>query len=47
MLCHGYGEHAGRYQWVAGTLNRAGAAVYAADHAGHGRSAGERVLIRD
>lgn len=47
VLCHGYGEHVGRYQWVASTLNRAGAAVYAADHAGHGRSAGERVLIRD
>ena len=47
MLCHGYGEHTGRYDWVARTLNEAGAAVYGADHAGHGRSAGQRVLIPD
>src|SRR5690625_285770 len=47
VLCHGYGEHIGRYDWVARTLNEAGAAVYGADHAGHGRSAGPRVLIAD
>src|SRR5690625_7046091 len=33
VLCHGYGEHIGRYDWVARTLNEAGAAVYGADHA--------------
>lgn len=47
VLSHGYGEHAGRYEWVAGRLNEAGAAVYAADHMGHGRSDGQRVLISD
>jgi alpha-beta hydrolase superfamily lysophospholipase len=47
VLCHGYGEHVGRYEWVAATLNEHGAAVYGHDHVGHGVSAGERVLIRD
>lgn len=47
VISHGYGEHVGRYQWVAERLNEAGAAVYAADHLGHGRSDGERVLIGD
>src|SRR5690625_3063892 len=47
VLCHGYGEHIGRYDWVARTLNEHGASVYGVDHAGHGRSEGERVLITD
>ncbi|GAA1490805.1 alpha/beta fold hydrolase [Brachybacterium sacelli] len=47
VLAHGYGEHVGRYAWVAARLRDAGAAVYAADHVGHGRSDGERVLIED
>lgn len=47
VLAHGYGEHVGRYGWVASRLNGAGAAVYAADHLGHGRSDGQRVLISD
>lgn len=47
VLAHGHGEHVGRYAWVAGRLNEAGAAVYAADHVGHGRSDGDRVLIED
>lgn len=47
ILTHGYGEHVLRYQWVAERLNAAGAAVYAADHRGHGRSAGDRVEIPD
>ncbi|MDN3261915.1 lysophospholipase [Streptomyces sp. CSDS2] len=47
LLVHGYGEHAGRYDELAGVLTGYGAAVYAPDHAGHGRSAGERVLIED
>ncbi|MEU6591153.1 lysophospholipase [Streptomyces sp. NPDC046881] len=47
LLVHGYGEHAGRYAELAGALTGNGAAVYAPDHAGHGRSAGERVLIED
>ncbi|WP_049576707.1 alpha/beta hydrolase [Nonomuraea sp. SBT364] len=47
LLVHGYGEHIGRYEYVADTLVRHGAAVYGPDHMGHGRSAGERVLIED
>ncbi|XVQ07804.1 alpha/beta hydrolase [Spirillospora sp. CA-255316] len=47
VLAHGYGEHLGRYQYVAETLVRHGATVCGPDHLGHGRSAGERVLIED
>ncbi|WP_333778099.1 alpha/beta hydrolase [Streptomyces sp. IBSBF 3136] len=47
VVVHGYGEHAGRYDELAGVLNRHGAAVYGPDHVGHGRSAGERVVIED
>jgi alpha-beta hydrolase superfamily lysophospholipase len=47
LLAHGYGEHIGRYEYVADTLLRHGAAVYGPDHLGHGRSGGERVLIHD
>jgi alpha-beta hydrolase superfamily lysophospholipase len=47
LLAHGYGEHAGRYEELAALLGRHGAAVYAPDHVGHGRSAGERVVIED
>ncbi|MEU3306667.1 lysophospholipase [Nocardiopsis sp. NPDC006832] len=47
VLVHGYGEHLGRYDQVAEDLCAAGAVVYGADHRGHGRSSGERVLIDD
>jgi alpha-beta hydrolase superfamily lysophospholipase len=47
LLAHGYGEHIGRYEHVAEVLRRHGAAVYGPDHVGHGRSAGERVLVAD
>jgi alpha-beta hydrolase superfamily lysophospholipase len=47
LLVHGYGEHVGRYEHVADALVRHGAAVFGPDHMGHGRSAGERVLIED
>ncbi len=47
LLAHGYGEHAGRYEHVAAALVDNGAAVYAVDHVGHGKSEGERVLIHD
>ncbi|MEE2034660.1 alpha/beta hydrolase [Rhodococcus chondri] len=47
LLCHGYGEHSGRYEYVATRLVTDGAAVYAIDHIGHGLSSGERVLIDD
>ncbi|MFI9588976.1 lysophospholipase [Nonomuraea sp. NPDC052265] len=47
LLVHGYGEHIGRYEYVADRLVRHGAAVYGPDHMGHGRSAGDRVLVED
>jgi alpha-beta hydrolase superfamily lysophospholipase len=47
LIAHGYGEHAGRYAHVAERLVGAGAAVYAADHLGHGRSEGDRALVED
>ncbi|WP_265443183.1 Rv3654c family TadE-like protein [Flexivirga meconopsidis] len=47
LLCHGYGEHIGRYGFVADRLRADGAIVYGLDHVGHGRSEGERVLIDD
>ncbi|GAA3508644.1 lysophospholipase [Actinomadura keratinilytica] len=47
VLVHGYGEHLGRYDHVAAALVRHGAVVCGPDHAGHGLSAGERVLVED
>jgi len=47
LLVHGYGEHSGRYQWVAEQLVDAGALVVAPDHVGHGESPGERAVIAD
>ncbi|MBG0850927.1 lysophospholipase [Streptomyces spinoverrucosus] len=47
LVAHGYGEHIGRYEGVAEVLLAHGAAVFGPDHMGHGRSAGERVLIED
>jgi alpha-beta hydrolase superfamily lysophospholipase len=38
QLSHGLGEHARRYDHVAEALNRAGFAVYADDHRGHGQT---------
>jgi WS/DGAT/MGAT family acyltransferase len=45
VIAHGYGEHALRYDEVARELVKAGAAVYAPDHIGHGASDGERALV--
>lgn len=47
QIVHGYAEHGGRYGHVAESLAARGAAVYADDHIGHGRSDGERALITD
>jgi alpha-beta hydrolase superfamily lysophospholipase len=47
VLVHGYGEHIGRYEDLAVRLNTHGAVVVGPDHAGHGRSDGERVMIPD
>jgi alpha-beta hydrolase superfamily lysophospholipase len=45
-LIHGVCEHSGRYRPLAEELARHGCAVYALDLRGHGRSDGERILIR-
>ncbi|WP_367319437.1 lysophospholipase [Streptomyces sp. HUAS ZL42] len=47
LLVHGYGEHVRRYEAVADVLVAHGAAVYGPDHIGHGKSAGERVMVED
>ncbi len=41
QIAHGMGEHSGRYARLAGELVAAGAVVYAHDHRGHGRTAGD------
>ena len=45
VFLHGLGEHIGSYQPLFDALTAAGIAVWAADHAGHGLSEGERVLV--
>jgi len=45
VVCHGLGEHSGRYAHVATALVNAGCAVHALDHRGHGRSEGPRALL--
>ncbi|RFA18280.1 alpha/beta hydrolase [Subtercola boreus] len=47
LLVHGYGEHIGRYEYVADVLVEHGGIVYGVDHVGHGKSAGDRVVVRD
>jgi alpha-beta hydrolase superfamily lysophospholipase len=47
VLCHGYAEHARRYDHVAQRFGESGLAVYALDLRGHGRSGGKRVYLRD
>jgi alpha-beta hydrolase superfamily lysophospholipase len=39
QIAHGLGEHAARYDRAAQALTRAGYAVYASDHRGHGQTA--------
>jgi acylglycerol lipase len=46
LICHGMGEHSGRYTTVVDTLVPDGWAVYGLDHRGHGRSRGRRVHVR-
>jgi alpha-beta hydrolase superfamily lysophospholipase len=45
VIAHGVSEHSDRYEHVADRLTRAGYAVYALDHRGHGDSEGPRALI--
>ncbi len=40
LLVHGFGEHLGRYEYAANFWTKAGYAVYAIDHWGHGKSDG-------
>jgi acylglycerol lipase len=47
ILCHGYAEHARRYDHVAERFGEAGLLTYALDLRGHGRSGGKRVYLRD
>jgi acylglycerol lipase len=46
LICHGLGEHSGRYTTVRDELVPDGWAVYVLDHRGHGRSRGPRVHVR-
>ena len=46
LVCHGMGEHSGRYATVLDELVPDGWAVYGLDHRGHGRSRGARVHVR-
>ncbi|MGV0794881.1 alpha/beta hydrolase [Mycolicibacterium sp. XJ1819] len=47
VICHGYAEHARRYDHVAARFGEAGLVTYALDLRGHGRSGGKRVFLRD
>ena len=48
LIAHGYAEHAGRYVHLAERLvDELGAAVYAPDHRGHGRTDGATGLVED
>ncbi|WP_285763634.1 alpha/beta hydrolase [Biformimicrobium ophioploci] len=42
VVCHGLGEHSGRYADAAAALNTRGIGVYAFDLYGHGESPGQR-----
>jgi len=42
QIAHGMAEHAARYERFAGALTKAGYAVYANDHRGHGKTAGSQ-----
>ena len=47
LLCHGLGEHSGRYGNVVDAVTPDGWAVYGLDHRGHGRSGGRRAHLDD
>jgi alpha-beta hydrolase superfamily lysophospholipase len=47
LICHGLGEHSGRYGNVVDAVTPDGWAVYALDHRGHGRSGGRRAHLDD
>ncbi|MET0451749.1 MAG: lysophospholipase [Mycobacterium sp.] len=47
IICHGYAEHARRYDHVAQRFGEGGLITYALDLRGHGRSGGKRVYLKD
>jgi alpha-beta hydrolase superfamily lysophospholipase len=47
VLCHGYAEHARRYDHAAQRFGESGLVTFALDLRGHGRSGGKRVYLRD
>jgi len=47
VVCHGLGEHSGRYKNLYEKLTPGGYSYFALDHRGHGRSTGKRGRIRD
>ena len=46
VIVHGYAEHSGRYQHVGQALASRGYAVETLDLRGHGRSEGDRAIVR-
>ena len=46
VIVHGLGEHIGRYEHVALSLNQQGWAVVGYDHRGHGRSPGKKGVLQ-
>ncbi|XP_074054528.1 monoglyceride lipase isoform X4 [Macrotis lagotis] len=47
FICHGAGEHCGRYDDLAQMLTELDLLVFAHDHVGHGQSEGERMIVSD
>lgn len=47
IIVHGYAEHSGRYEALAGDFNTEGLYVHAFDHRGHGHSPGARGAINE
>lgn len=45
VIVHGYAEHGDRYAELAGSLSSQGFYIWAADHYGHGQSAGLRADV--
>jgi alpha-beta hydrolase superfamily lysophospholipase len=45
VFLHGFGEHSGLYERLAGRLNRQGIELWALDEIGHGLSDGERGIV--
>ncbi|CAN5677535.1 alpha/beta hydrolase [soil metagenome] len=45
LLAHGMAEHGGRYARFASELNKAGIALFADDHRGHGRAVADNSML--